>query len=168
MDKYLYNTPMLTSMITGWLMGRRIAGHKTKRKVPIAYLYNGVRLPALPEWDSVKYPYAVISLYENQDYKCYVMDISANEYIAYEKYQTQVGNSLNIITPCMIFSLRDSEGIGTTSADGEWVLSNDLSGETEKYFRNGKYYSLFWANYDVSGSDGTVYLPASEPVPVYE
>lgn len=140
-----------------------------EEKTPVAYLYGGVQLPTLPEWDRKKYPYAVISLYENRNYKCYVIDISANEYIAHEKYQTEVGNALDIITPCMIFSLRDSEGIGTTSADGEWVLSNDLSGETEKYFRSGKYYSLFWANYDVKNGDGVVlFAKCDDPVPVYE
>lgn len=35
------------------------------QKEPIAYLYNGVRLPKLPEWDKIKYPYAVISQYQN-------------------------------------------------------------------------------------------------------
>jgi hypothetical protein len=49
-----------TSLTLGWLVGRRIAGQRTKQKTPIAYLYNGVQLPPLPEWDREKYPYAVI------------------------------------------------------------------------------------------------------------
>lgn len=154
-------------MTMGWMVGRMIAGMRGKRE-PVAYLYNGVRLPKLPEWDKTVYPYAVISLFENDYHKGYIMDISATHYVAAEVYPGHVGNSLTITTPAMCYSLQDSGGENTTSPDGAWVLTSDLSGETENYFRSGKYYSLFWANYDVSGSDGTVYLAASDPVPVYE
>ena len=38
------------------------------KKEPVAYLYNGVRLPALPEWDKETYPYALIHHEFSNDY----------------------------------------------------------------------------------------------------
>lgn len=51
-----------TAMLTGWLMGRKVAAMMTKPEPVKAetYSYNGVILPALPERNTTKYPYVVI------------------------------------------------------------------------------------------------------------
>ena len=69
------------------------------------FLYNGVKLPALPEWDKEKYPYAA-------------MNLGANYGVLY-------------------------------------LLDNALMA---KQFQ--------WANFDILNEDGTLYLAASDPVPV--
>lgn len=154
MDKYLYNTPMLTSMITGWLMGRRIAGHTTKRKVPIAYLYNGVRLPALPEWDKKEYPYADISC-SSIGRKYRFRAWAAKPYCSgdYALF-APVGEGRIARLSCWVSA--DNSGWGEFTF-GE--LADNGAGSADK---------PFWSDWDVLDENGAVWLAASDPVPVYE
>lgn len=135
-----------TSMILGWLTGRAIAGHGARwGKVPVAYRYNGVRLPALPEWDQITYPYAVIvtpqsggnyRLYINEDpFPLYVYDDGS-------------------------MGLRVLAYDGFELIDGAWV---------EKSNRGRVVF--VWSNHDIirenADADPDIFY-ASDPVPVYE
>ena len=48
------------------------------------YLYNGIELPALPEWDKSKYPYAFIANTANQGYDLYVCSFKVDFEINYK------------------------------------------------------------------------------------
>lgn len=117
---------------------------------PIAYLYNGVQLPPLPEWDKETYPYAVIQyttiLPESPIYR---LLCSASPTVL----STGIfGGSTP--APCLIWTAGDiTWGGGILNEDGQVWASCDL----------------IWANYDVYYSGGeTLAMAASDPVPVYE
>lgn len=119
--------------------------HEGKRE-PIAYLYNGVRLPKLPEWDRERYPFALMC-YQYDKYFLYCMDS--------ERKVTKAINGTGSITIATI------TGPVFVSDGGEWEESTlgALAAKT------------VWANYDVyfhDSSGGGLCLSASNPVPVYE
>lgn len=107
------------------------------------YLYNGIELPALPDYDSTTYPYAILQeAYGNYRFTVCASPIyvNTNGYIA----------------------------VPTGASGANWELSSGASS-----WVNGLYgasplagFPIFWANYNVLNADGTLYLAASEPVPV--
>ena len=163
------------SMWLGWKAGNWVARQRGKKKeqpeeekTPIAYLYNGVRLPDINAvWtDKETYPYA---------------------YITHLKYVDET-DSLDAVllylsdTAAYSFSLVDGVYMIPTGSkvqtyhfiDQEIVLGEE-SESTETYtaihqmFDESNGYSAVWASADIKGeSDEIVYFAASEPVPVYE
>lgn len=117
------------------------------------YLYNGVRLPKLPEWDKSKYPYAKIHKFTGGGYglrisaePCVLVDGGA----AYPYFTYPNGEYLySFYTP----------------GSDNWTELEILTGNGAN---DQLCYWLTWANHDIVNPDGSVYLPASEPVPVYE
>lgn len=105
------------------------------------YLYNGVELPALPDWDKEKYPYAMLLgtgfLWVSTDIP-YVLYGSVRCYCDYEVYVVQ---------------------------DGSFVYKS--SGSTINVG-----ITPFWSSVDIYYENsledvgGTLFLAASEPVPV--
>ena len=124
------------------------------------YLYNGVELPALPDYDREKYPYALIgsaSIDGNGDtfYEFAASSIPivhAKGAIEFHNYTRGSGGVWGVIHP---------EKQSTWTVQQEWdedggpVTLPDVP--------------AIWANYDVPYSDGSGYsVLASEPVPVTE
>ena len=136
-------------MLQGWIVGKRLAAMRVKRE-PVAYLYNGVRLPKLPEWDAVAYPYACIY----QVYGEYVL-ACMNVQCAYRTSTIGTGYVTIPHRKWCTFSYRG----GVWEAQAVDVEINDYTSVNSE---------LYWANYDVSTTGGTLYLAASDPVPVYE
>lgn len=123
------------------------------KREPIAYLYNGVRLPALPEWDRETYPFAVIVKYDD--------DIVATQYyLAF--YATQADYDADYayatkfwVQPCVKYLTR-----GTYQ---EWESM------TQDYVYATSEEVLIWANHDILYKGSTeVCRAASDPIPVYE
>ena len=121
---------------------------KLPSKQPTAYSYNGVVLPKLPEWDKTVYPYAVMicrgvtQLYE---LRC----LSADAYYGENIFKA-------------------SNGILSQCKDGVWGAFGTLEGESYAYVPlTSSVYTLVWANFTME-NNGTTYLIASEPIPVYE
>lgn len=122
------------------------------KKVPIAYLYNGVRLPKLPEWDREKYPYAVIVSavfpYDG-DYFLFVLDDTVT-------VQRVFGDSIFTDGTCLCYRIENSEFVRYS------VLDNTLMD------------SIVWANHDIyrhpndTVEPNALVLSASDPIPVYE
>lgn len=127
---------------------------------PIAYSYNGVTLPALSESDL---EYAVI-IYSGLDVTYFLnmfdeQPIAHNVY--YEYYDT---TQLHIGRPegCRVQfwgSSRDGwdkQTKPTTDRDNDngWAMANSDR--------------VHWTSHDILNEDGTIYLSASDPVPVYE
>jgi hypothetical protein len=119
------------------------------RRKPVAYLYNGVRLPKLPDvpsdvgagsWDS-----AVI-FKDGEVYNLWFGNAP------FELYQGGVATT----TQGRLWWKYSAE-------TNEWVWVNGVS--TGSNYKNAP---PVWCNQDLLGYDGSVYLAASEPIPVYE
>lgn len=139
-------------MTLGYLVGRQIAGQrKTQEKEPIAYLYNGVQLPPLPEWDREMYPYAVLTRWSRERWRVYYSPEKAI-------YKGSVSNPL-ILTPdsgAPVIEHILNDGVwGEGIAKEDWAMTNIIT-------------EYWWANHDILNDDGTLYLAASDPIPVYE
>lgn len=137
----------------GLRIGRILAGQRRKR-VPVAFLYNGVRLPALPEWDRSVYPYAVISIRTN----------SAVYNLAFTKspIMSNADGSLKIGMTGTPSGLDKGEFENFKLSDGVWV-SGHQGGVTVS--------RAVWSNNDLyysADAGGGLFMAGSEPVPVYE
>lgn len=153
----------------GWLVGRAVAGLRGKKETaePVAYLYNGVLLPALP-----KVPDAYIDRFEyvalvNDGYESFPR---SGLYVIYSdapliRYDSNVLVARN---PVNVYVFGWSAG----EVSGSWVdygasEQKDPYGEDEWYFvRSAK--NVVWVSFDMDDTSGTLYLAASDPVPVYE
>lgn len=113
----------------------------------VGYSYNGTVLPKLPEWDRGRYPYAFIT---------------KNAFGAIELF----------VLPSVDYFVPDGLDWAIATTDNLQAAHNSGSGWTElsaystAVSRPVK--NTVWANFDVLNEDDTVYLAASEPVPVYE
>ena len=150
-----------TSWRTGFELG--LAGFSfpySKPRKPTTYSYNGVVLPELPEWDRETYPYAYIL-----------------HFLATDTYY------LFCFEPLTINGVDSKPMVIYDTADGRWEFDADASyyryiatsENVWEYDRIGatlaapeETYPVIWANTDIFYEDGTVYLAASEPIPVYE
>ena len=119
-------------------------------KEPIAYSYNGVILPALPEWDRETYPYAVI-------------------------FQYKTGGRIVFTATSIPITIGSAVCTGGASSDYTklWAEINEDSAwddlaENNNSIMGTASIKFLWSNYDVYNSSGTLKLAASEPVPVYE
>lgn len=138
--------PDPTSMLMGWLVGRAIAGQRWKKaepSEPIAYLYNGVQLPKLPEWDREAYPYAVIGNHWT--------GLSLQLHVSQTSIYNESGGYVYVDTPRQGWQYKNGiwEGMSLDPVDSMPLLD------------------AIWTNTDIHNEDGTLYLAASEPVPVY-
>ena len=118
------------------------------------YLYNGIELPDINEvWtDKEAYPYALIAWNSaTGKHRLAVCAQKAN----YSPSPNAIWCS-NMI-PYMQYTQSDNwEYQGTITAEN--INANTLWPQKEM--------PVVWANYDVLNGDGTVYLKASEPIPV--
>lgn len=141
-------------------VGRRIAGQRRKPE-PVAYLYNGVRLPPIPP-EIAKYSYIAIwqepasNSFANY---CYLVGMSTlpNTWKVNELFDKNVYHGMT--------EAGEYRRAGEYPDATEWTIENNVS-------TNSTYYSplskVKWANYDVLNTDGTLYLAASDPIPIYE
>ena len=147
------------SFIIGYQIGCRLRMQRGARK-PIGYLYNGVLLPELPEWDSEKYPYAVM-LWDSNNTKSAWLYLSTAKLHKNDTSFSSVfkaaedGSCVAYQTSYDATSFERAENLDSTFSKGEpvsWIACYPK-----------------WANYDVLKYNTTdVYLLASDPVPVYE
>ena len=141
--------------LAAYFLGRRIAGQRRKQdRVPVAYLYNGVRLPGLPkEWDRETYPYAFI--WEGTGY--YELCIASVESVIVSP------NNLTVLP-----SERGTIYLEFICKTEQWEETRYSGTEYTGYLASVPP-KLVWSNFDFKykGTDN-VYFAASEPVPVYE
>lgn len=128
---------------------------------PVAYLYNGMRLPVLPEWDKSKYPYAVIENFDTFNYAyLYISEkpaIKADNLTA--AWWGADGDSGGGIVGTF-----DKKGYAEGTADFVWVMRKPVENVADSV---GFGLSPRWSNYDILGDD-MVYFAATDPIPVYE
>lgn len=159
----------LKSWLTGFALG--LAGKPLPfapaQKEPVAYLYNGVQLPPLPDWDREAYPYAVMSLYEID----WFGTSGTAQLWLYSQHPESSGDTLELWLPQigdLMYEIK-SDSLASLAEFTDWGSPTTI---TER-----KGYSIDnagWANFDmyyqtnIDGKKGQLYLAASDPVPVYE
>lgn len=122
---------------------------------PVAYLYNGVRLPGLPkEWNPETHPYLYII-------HAYRFGEEPSEGVEYElllkKYplkETSMEYYWESDGPCIYYD----------NINGKWVFNSSAENED---FDGAKLSYIDWCNVDLIRNE-EIYLEASDPVPVYE
>lgn len=129
------------------------------------YLYNGVELPALPEWDKEKYPYAVIFRNSGDKYILWAMPVEG----VYRKDATIA--IPKIYDNVVYFAYKEGDYVRAEIVDDAWESSietrlNFLQIPLDKL--DGSIVStIIWTNHDIiSNTDGSVYFATSTPVPV--
>lgn len=112
------------------------------------YSYNGIVLSAPPYVDPVSYPYRCLVMYSDGRTNFYYLD-------GVDYTTSSLGGSGWFVTFV-------SDGLLSRLEDGIWTepyVPLNISVPVGS--------SLKWANFDVFNQDGSLYLSASEPVPVY-
>ena len=146
----------IRSFKTGLALGLMGAPLPYTGKEPVAYKYNGVRLPKLPEWYTElykkTYPYVVIydSTKYGPGYYLYLCSMKPIPTSSTVYFRIADADHPHLLSIC-------------ESPFSEW-------GEAELK-SNGVTVSqsnLVWVNTDFVNEDGSVYFAASDPVPVYE
>ena len=129
---------------------------------PTTYLYNGIELPALPEWDKQTYPYAFIEHEHNGSNSA--LYISTKPLVC--KYVKGYGNTLY---PEDDSKLSYKEGY--LRRNKELVTDFEFYSEYENRSRIefvGQD-NIIWANHTIMDrDDGHTVVEATDPIPVYE
>jgi hypothetical protein len=111
---------------------------------PNPYLFNDVPLPPLPKWDKVKYPYAFIFVNAFQGISFEV--VSALPFVRSETGYMYIPDHARVVFSCF---------------DSQWEKT------TEDDNRSGYDHLVpFWTNFDLLNENDTLYLAASDPIPV--
>lgn len=167
-DIYLAGSKLVSydkhSFLCGLIAGLTGKGVLGKRE-PVAYLYNGVRLPDIysvytPELQE-QYPYVVISYFDVQMtggvlYFRMLYALSEAEYGV-----NDAGDRVVSLANAFIKSAGAVDSSGNTLS---WKAFDDPETAVGLALDS----SLLWSNFDILNSDGTVFLAASDPIPVYE
>ena len=130
------------------------------------YLYNGVELPALPEWDKTLYPYAVLwtETVNSSGALSGIYVFACDHPVIYDpttyKISSTVGAKYYAIRKLYAFNGTEKEWQNT----GEGTLSGNYATLGPSY--GGYTKTLIWSNHDVYDPSGNLYLTASDPVPV--
>lgn len=163
---------MNSDLMKGFFVGKALGIRRYAE--PVAYLYNGVEVPIHPDYDEEAYPYAFIL---------------RRKYYSGESTQASVGDfclaaSVEQATVSNLMYVGAGSGIKTyyliapqswTSLEEGSIALYDMSDEPT-VLGGTSTWELIWANHDVYYADvesngslaGTLYLGASEPIPVYE
>ena len=132
----------MRSSVMGLILGQFSSPLPEVQKEPVAYLYNGVRLPKLPEWDKETYPYA------------YILDAESVYYLSLRDSQKTVITGGNVVD----YSDKHQ------AVNGEWVLSDESQNVGKVIWAN---YDVYYSD-SAEEVGGTLYLAASDPIPAYE
>lgn len=115
------------------------------------YLFNGIELPALPEYDKTAYPYTVIVLHTGGEYSFVFTDTAV------------------VVSPSGM-TLQHPNGMTTNNfnygATQQIRSGAETWGDISYGTVNGYTGTAFWANFDIYDNEGTLFLAASDPVPV--
>ena len=160
-----------TILFAGWLTGKKIKGVPAKKAKPSAYLYgeDKVRLPKLPEWDKETYPYAWI--WYNASQKLYLLWFTT-ENAQYGYFPTLDGMYDGTGACAYGWALPENTRHNSCSYDTQhsynWSEVLDWGRAYHNYATEDPH-NIIWTSHDILNiDDGTVYLAASDPVPVYD
>lgn len=138
---------------------------KIERKKPVAYSYNGYIFPQLPDWDKEAYPHVYIGSYalfewsaRATPFKFQVKKTDSGSYACYPPDDVE--------TPAPGLHTHTMQG-GKYPWWGHTDNENPNMWKKTTYGRNAITEPI-WSNYNIYTDDGTLYLAASTPIPVYE
>ena len=151
-------TDKMKGFATGLLAGR-VTG-RGQAKEPVAYLYNGIRAAALPDWSEETHPYAVLRMgtevIDDLEYHIFWLTVSSSEpFVA-------LGANLDFRDDCEGYIWH----YDTLFYDGF-----DRKGSSLKWTPGGstmKVEDVIWTNFDLKTENGALYMKGTKPVPVYE
>ena len=136
-------------LIVGKFLRRNLMAVKGE---PVAYSYNGVVLPKLPEWDKETYPYAVIATANDSIH----LFCCASPYPY--AYETDGVESVRLSSNPDILFVVNMPNNNAWGAGYEWKLGLSVLKD-----------NVIWTNVDILNPDGTIAVPKSpNPIPVYE
>lgn len=144
----------MRSCVMGLILGQFSSPLPEAQKEPVAYLYNGVRLPKLPEWDREKYPFAYIDHWVSGEYVLYLMEnptITRDDDLDWVYFK--IGENI-----CFILQ----NGVDAWTPYKSSNATNNVF-----VYNGGALDACVWSNFDIE-CDDVMYFAASEPVPVYE
>lgn len=141
-----------------------------------AYLYNGVKLPELPEWDRVAYPYALMFYFDASAYvsgttiaKLYLFDKEAH-YVGLMKFSgVNTVVRYDLVSDIKLAEYAELANIAETITQANvWTYNKTEAYAEDDSFRTPTTSYIIWSNYDVvKSSDGSIISTASDPVPLY-
>lgn len=138
----------LRSRVLGTIFGTLSRGSFPKRE-PVAFLYNGVRLPVLAEWDTKVHPYGALFYSTVENYA--MMMVCTNPFV-YKGDSTSITPDGAFIVYRMELDTQEWYVFRSGQAGGRGMDSEPI-----------------WSNHDIlRDTDGSVMLAGSEPIPVYE
>ena len=141
--------------LLGKLLRRNLMAAKGE---PVAYLYGGVRLPKLPEWDKVAYPYAYIV-----DWHLISESIPEGAITLYLCSSPWYADTSTAFCKTLLYGTVISYAINGDS----WEYNTTTTYESGKDVANRK--TVVWCSVDILKlADGSVFLAATKPIPVYE
>jgi hypothetical protein len=138
--------------LVGYLYGHVAKEGETPTHIIDGVGYVGAALPKLPEWDKEKYPYALIRDASSQAHLYCFSDFYCGD------------NNYTPTDPKRLYVSSDYFSCRAPHDDTSWT--DPIYGES-----GGPSWDLphiTWTNFDVLNEDGTVFLAASDPIPVYE
>ena len=167
-------------MMLGWMVARKnrqfvwtTGTDRLPEKKLVGYLYGGVG--PLPDIESVwtdelkaRYPNVVIAPMLAEVY-C-LLCFSGGAYITYNDYQAPFfhASEQGYARMWMACTTEESAEVFGGSA-GEWFVIEDMEGEIPVAADDQLTVEApVWSNFNILTADGSTYLAASEPVPVYE
>ena len=163
-------TEKMRSSVMGLILSLFSSPLPEVQKQPVAYLYNGVRLPKLPEWDRETYPYATISVISHMTAltvtltfrKSWKQDVQGGD-VPKDAIWTQLGDVEYIIKKTgyypSIDSVKDTDwGEPIECTKSTWTTATNIRWTNKDIISQGS------INHEV----GELIRAASEPVPVYE
>ena len=147
----------LRDWITGFVLER--CSRAFEPKPIVAYLYNGVRLPALPEWDREAYPFVVIRK-ESVGYGFYCAE---NPYKVENSDIKDYRYYFGVDTKVMRYTAKSN------SESWSFSYESTFPGTSGQVFNKGQTDDIVWSNHAIPNTtERTSFLEASTPVPVYE
>ena len=155
-------TGKMRDYVKGLILGLSGKPLPMSQKEPVAYLYNGVRLPKLPEWDREAYPYAYISKSGTGTRTTYCLSICTSLYTSVD----EDGDSWSLYAEGCLKSVT---GIAPALIDAtEWSQLDPYNNGNKYKVCNYDSDYVFWSDHSFSGPNGEEWITASDPVPVYE
>ena len=153
-----------SAQTVGWIIGRTVA---QRRRELLGWMYNEILLPPFPVagWDREAYPYVhLYADYESGDWTLYAQS-KMFQYGAFTLNRESYYTAYAVYGPkerCIYQRI--------SCVDGAWFQWETI--EKTHGVSNYKLYTYtdpLWANYDLRYTeDGSIFLGASRPVPVYQ
>lgn len=145
---------MITPAQIGKAVDEYLATNPDVFAKPVSCIYNGNELPPLPAWDKTAYPYAFI--------RKFGIDMYLVLSDTYEFHQHPTAGTWCVKAADDYINYKsDRSGTLTETVYAPWEQCEQVD------IPSCAIKNVIWANFNIVNSDGSVYLAASDPVPVY-